>query len=232
MAGRPVYQDPSEALADIPDGATIMTGGFAGRGVPAALVLALHTRGVRDLTLITNDTSGGWGGRVDASILVEARHVRKVVASWPVPASAATLVPLEQQYRAGEIELELVPQGTLAERIRAGGAGIGAFYTPTGVGTLFAAGKESRTFDGQEYLLELPLTADFALIRAHKADTLGNLVYRKAARNFNPPMATAARTTIAQVDEVLPAGALDPEAVVTPGIYVHRLVVVGERVRP
>lgn len=228
MAGRPVYHDPLDAIAGIGDGATIMIGGFGGRGVPPRLVLALLERRPRNLTIICNDTSGGWGGRVDASLLVEARLVRRVVASWPVPASAAVVTPLEQQLRAGEIEMEVVPQGTLAERIRAGGAGIAGFYTPTGAGTPFAEGKEVRQFNGLDHLLELPLTADFALIRAHRADALGNLVYRKAARNFNPPMATAARTTIAEVDEVVPAGGLDPEAVVTPGIYVHRLLAPAE----
>ena len=227
MAGRPVFHDPAQALADIPDGATVMIGGFAGRGVPAALVLALRDRGVRDLVLICNDVSGGWQGRVDASLLIEGKMVRKVVCSWPASASAAQMGAFEQQYRAGKIELELVPQGTLVERIRAAGAGIGGFYTPTGAGTPFAEGKEQRRFDGQEYLLELPLAADFALVRGHKADALGNLVYRRAARNFNPPMATAARVTIAEVSEVVPAGDLDPEVIVTPGIYVHRLVVPG-----
>ena len=225
MAGRPVYHDPLEAIADIPDGAVIMTGGFAGRGVPAQLILALRQRGVKGLTLITNDTSGGWGGRVDASYLIETRQVKKVVASWPVPASTAVITPLEQQLLAGELEMELVPQGTLAERIRAAGAGIGAFFTPTGAGTPFAQGKEVRTIDGVEQILEYPLAADFALIRAHRADAYGNLVYRRTARNFNPPMATAARVTIAEVDEVVPVGSLDPESIVTPGIYVHRLVV-------
>ncbi|MSQ27232.1 MAG: 3-oxoacid CoA-transferase subunit A [Dehalococcoidia bacterium] len=225
MAGRPVYHNALEAIAGINDGATVMIGGFAARGVPTRLVLALRDRAPKDLTIITNDTSGGWGGRVDCSLLVEARLVRKVIASWPVPASTAVVTPLEQQLRAGEIELEVVPQGTLAERIRAAGAGIGAFYTPTGVGTPFAEGKEVRSIDGQDFLLEYPLSAGFALIRGFRADTLGNLVYRKAARNFNPPMATAARVTIAEVDAVVPAGDLDPEAVVTPGIYVHRLLV-------
>lgn len=225
MAGRPVFHDPLDAIADIAGGATVMIGGFAGRGVPTRLVLALRERAPKNLTIITNDTSGGWGGRVDCSLLVEARLVRKVIASWPVPASTAIVTPLEQQLRDGEIELEVVPQGTLAERIRAAGAGIGGFYTPTGVGTPFAEGKEVRSIDGQDYLLEYPLAADFALIRGYRADALGNLVYRKAARNFNPPMATAARITIAEVDSVVPAGDLDPEAVVTPGIYVHRLVI-------
>lgn len=225
MAGRPVYHDPQEAIADIRDGATVMIGGFAGRGVPASLVLALRDKGVRRLTIICNDVSGGWSGRVDASLLIDAKLIRKVIASWPVSASAAQMGAFEQQYRAGEIELELVPQGTLAERIRAGGAGIGGFYTPTGVGTPFAEGKEQRTINGQDYLFEVPLHADFALLRGYKADTLGNMVYRMAARNFNPAMAAAAEVTIAEVSEVVPAGSLDPETIVTPGIYVHRLVV-------
>ncbi len=225
MAGRPVYHDPLEAIADIPDGAVIMTGGFAGRGVPARLILALRERGVKGLTLITNDTSGGWGGRVDASYLIETRQVKKVIASWPVPASTAMITPLEQQLLAGELEMELVPQGTLAERIRAAGAGIGAFFTPTGAGTSFAQGKEVRTINGVEQILEYPLAADYALIHAYRADAYGNLVYRRTARNFNPPMATAARVTIAEVEELVPVGSLDPESIVTPGIYVHRLVV-------
>jgi len=225
MAGRPVFADPQEAIADIPDGATVMIGGFAGRGVPAALVLALRDKGVRDLTIICNDVSGGWTGRVDASLLIEAKLVRKVIVSWPAGGSAANIGAFEAQYRKGEIELELVPQGTLAERIRAGGAGIGGFYTPTGVGTPFADGKEQRSFDGQEYLLELPLHADFALVRGFRADVLGNMVYRMAARNFNPPMCAAADVTVAEVSEVVPAGSLDPEVIVTPGIYVHRLVI-------
>lgn len=225
MAGRPVYHDPLDAIADIPDGAVVMTGGFAGRGVPVQLILALRERGVKGITLITNDTSGGWGGRVDASYLIETKQVKKVIASWPVPASTAVITPLEQQLLAGELELEVVPQGTLAERIRAAGAGIGAFYTPTGVGTPFAQGKEVRTINGIEQILEYALAADYALVHAHKADAYGNLVYRRTARNFNPPMATAARVTIAEVDEVVPAGSLDPEGIVTPGIYVHRLVV-------
>ena len=225
MAGRPVYHDPLDAIADIPDGAVIMTGGFAGRGVPVQLILALRERGVKGITLITNDTSGGWGGRVDASCLIETKQVKKVIASWPVPASTAVITPLEQQLLAGELELEVVPQGTLAERIRAAGAGIGAFYTPTGVGTPFAQGKDVRTINGIEQILEYSLAADYALVHAHKADAYGNLVYRRTARNFNPPMATAATVTIAEVDEVVPAGSLDPEGIVTPGIYVHRLVV-------
>ena len=225
MAERPVYHDPLDAIADIPDGAVIMTGGFAGRGVPVQLILALRERGVKGITLITNDTSGGWGGRVDASCLIEAKQVQKVIVSWPVPASTAVITPLEQQMLAGELELEVVPQGTLAERIRAAGAGIGAFYTPTGVGTPFAQGKEVRTINGIEQILEYSLAADYALVHAHKADAYGNLVYRRTARNFNPPMATAATVTIAEVDEVVPAGSLDPESIVTPGIYVHRLVV-------
>ncbi|MBI2885931.1 MAG: 3-oxoacid CoA-transferase subunit A [Chloroflexi bacterium] len=227
MPGKPVFSDPAQATADIPAGATIMVGGFTGRGVPVALLRALRDRGVGGLTIVTNDLSGGWSPWEDAALLVEAGLVRKVIASFPIPGSASTPTAFERLHREGKIELELLPQGTLVERIRAAGAGIGGFYTPTGVGTPFAEGKEVRVIDGQEYLFELPLPADFALIRAHRADVLGNLVYRRAARNFNPTMATAARVTIVQVEEALPAGALDPEAVVTPGIYVQRLVLVG-----
>lgn len=225
MAGRPVFHNPQEAIADIREGATVMIGGFAGRGVPVALVLALRDKGVRGLTVICNDVSGGWSGRVDASFLIEAKLVRKVIVSWPAGGSAANIGVFEEQYRVGDIDLELIPQGTLAERIRAGGAGIGGFYTPTGVGTPFEEGKERRTISGQEYVLELPLHADFALVRGHRADALGNMVYRMAARNFNPPMCAAAGVTIAEVSEVVPAGSLDPETIVTPGIYVHRLLV-------
>src|SRR3989442_1353553 len=152
MAGRPQYTSAVEALADIPNGAQVMIGGFAAPGVPLALVLALRERGVRDLTIICNDVSGGWSGPPHPSPLIEAKLVRKVIVSWPASASAAQAGAFEQQYRAGQIELELVPQGTLAERIRAGGAGIGGFYTPTGVGTPFAEGKEQRTIDGEDYL--------------------------------------------------------------------------------
>lgn len=221
-----LWKGCDEAVADIPDGAVIMFGGFAGVGVPSRLVEALRRRGVGGLTAIMNDCSGGWSsGQSDVSLLIAAGQVRKVIASFPVPGSPSRKSAFEELYKQGRIELELAPQGSLIERIRAGGAGIAAFYTPTGAGTAFAEGKETRDFDGREHVLERALTADFALVRAHRADRLGNLVYRRAARNFNPAVATAGRVTIAEVDQVVEPGVLDPEAIVTPGIYVHRIVV-------
>jgi 3-oxoacid CoA-transferase A subunit len=215
---------PDAAVADIPDGATIMFGGFVSAGSPTTLILALQRRGVKGITGIANNI--GLGDRLDA--LCEQRQLHKMIASFAIRASGARRSLFEEQYRNGEVELEVVPQGTLAERIRAGGAGIGGFYTRTGVGTPVEAGKEKRVINGEEYLLEYPLTADYALIKAHRADRAGNLVYHAAGRNFNVPMATAARIVIAEVDEVVETGALDPETIVTPGIYVDR-VVVGER---
>jgi 3-oxoadipate CoA-transferase alpha subunit len=201
-----------------------MFGGFAGVGIPMALVRALSARELRGLTVIVNGTSLGPDPDLPGGV-VHARQVRKAICSFPVRASINPDDVYEQGYVQGTIALEIVPQGTLAERIRAGGAGIAAFLTPTGVGTPFAEGKEVREFDGRPCVLEYGLRADFALIRAYKADTMGNLIYRNTMRNFNPIMATAAKTTIAQVDEVVPAGELDPEAVVTPGVYVDRIVV-------
>jgi 3-oxoadipate CoA-transferase alpha subunit len=215
-----VYPSAEAAVADVPDGATIMVGGFGSAGVPEALVRALAARPVRGLTVVSNGTGEGESGLVH---LIRNRQVRRVLASFPAPGRSPDF---EQQYLAGEIELELVPQGTLAERIRAGGAGLAAFYTPTGVGTPLAEGKEQRTFDGRTYLLEHALRADFAFVRAHRADPWGNLVYRKTARNFNPVMAMAARVTIAEAEEIVPVGALDPETIVTPGIFVQRVVAV------
>ncbi|MBI4311127.1 MAG: 3-oxoacid CoA-transferase subunit A [Chloroflexi bacterium] len=220
-----------EAVADVPDGAVIMIGGFGGAGdMPQRLIEALGQQGAKDLTLVSN-TAGlaGFGGLsadhpLTHNLLIERGQVRKMIASFPVPASPSRPNAFELLYRQGKIDLELVPQGTLAERIRAGGAGIPAFYTPAGVGTVIAAGKETRVFDGREYLLETALQADYAFIRAHRADTLGNLVYRGSTRNFNAVMATAARVTIAEVDEIVEPGCLEPEAVVTPGIYVKRIV--------
>lgn len=206
------------ALADVPDGATVMIGGFGGAGQPTELVEVLVAQGARDLTVISNNAGNGESG---LAALLKARRVRRIVCSFPRQADSHVFDAL---YRAGELELELVPQGNLAERIRAAGAGIGAFYTPTGYGTLLAEGKETRVIDGRPYVLEYPLRADYALIRARQGDRWGNLVYRKTARNFGPIMAAAARCTVAQVDELVPLGALDPEAVVTPGIYVQRLV--------
>jgi len=215
--------DAAAAVADIPDGATIMIGGFGGVGVPHALIRALNERALKNLTIIANGT----GARQGRPSSVEAHMVAKAIVSFPISPSPRPDDPFEEGYESGGIALEIVPQGTLAERIRAGGAGITAFYTPTGVGTPFAEGKELREIDGRLCLLEHALRADFALIRAFRADAMGNLVYRNAARNFNPMMATAARVTIAEVGEVVEAGALDPEAIVTPGIFVDRVVVVG-----
>ena len=227
-----VYPSPAKAVADIPDGAVLMIDGFGGPGgMPSALILALRDHGARNLTIVSN-TAGlpGFGARkgetfVNTSVLYENGQVKKAIASFPVPRSPSSKSPFERSWLAKEVELEVVPQGTLAERIRAGGAGIPAFYTPTGTGTRLAHGKETRLLNGRVCVLEHALTADFALIRAHKADRLGNLVYRGTSRNFNPVMATAAKVTIAEVDEIVEPGALDPECIITPGIYVKRIVV-------
>jgi 3-oxoacid CoA-transferase A subunit len=215
-----VYGTADDALADIKDGASIMFGGFVSAGTPTNLIRALVRRGVRNLTGIANNI--GLGDELDS--LCEARQLRKFIASFAIRASGARTSHFERQWRAGEVELELAPQGTLAERIRAGGAGIPAFYTPVGVGTPVAEGKEVREIDGVRCLLEPALTADVALIKAHRADPFGNLTYRGAGRNFNVPMATAARLVIVEVDEIVELGALDPELVVTPGVYVDRIV--------
>ncbi|MBI2916899.1 MAG: 3-oxoacid CoA-transferase subunit A [Chloroflexi bacterium] len=222
-----LYPSTDEAVFDVSDGAVIMFGGFAEVGIPRAIIEALARKGVRDITTIANECGVGFRQGTSLALLVERGQVRRMVASYPVAASGQTVSPFERLYREGKIELELVPQGTLAERIRCAGAGIPAFYTPTGVGTIVGEGKEVREFDGRTCLLERALRADFAFLRAHKGDTLGNLVYRRSGRNFNPIMAMAARVTIAEVEEIVPAGELDPEAVVTPGIFVHRLVQVG-----
>jgi 3-oxoacid CoA-transferase A subunit len=219
-----VFPNADAAVADIPSGATIMFGGFASAGSPTTLILALRRLGVKGITGIANNI--GLGDRLDT--LCEERQLHKMIASFAIRASGARQSLFEQQYRAGEVELEVVPQGTLAERIRAGGAGIGGFYTRTGVGTPVAAGKELREIDGADYLLEYGLRADFALVKAHRGDRMGNLVYHGAGRNFNVPMATAATTVIAEIDELVEVGELDPEHVITPGIYVDR-VVVGDR---
>lgn len=218
-----VFASPDAAVADIPNDVTIMFGGFVSAGSPTSLILALQRRGVTGITGIANNI--GLGDRLD--VLCEGRQLRKMIASFAVRASGARQSRFEEQYRRGEVELEVVPQGTLAERIRAAGAGLGGFYTRTAVGTPLGEGKEAREIDGVTYLLELPLHADYALIKAAKADGLGNLVYHGAGRNFNVPMATAATTVIAEVDEIVEPGELDPEAIITPGIYVDR-VVVGE----
>ncbi len=209
-----------DAIADINDGATVMIGGFGSAGMPSELIDALIGQGARELTIVNNNAGNGDAG---LALLLKARRVRKIICSFPRQTDSWHFDAL---YRAGEIELELVPQGNLAERIRAAGAGIGAFYTPTGYGTLLAQGKETREIDGRQYVLEHPIHADFALIKALAGDRWGNLVYRKTARNFGPIMATAARCTIAQVQRIVALGVLDPEAVVTPGIFVRRVVCV------
>jgi 3-oxoadipate CoA-transferase, alpha subunit len=207
-----------EAVADTPDGATVLIGGFGAAGQPVALIEALLASDARDLTVISNNAGNGDHG---LAALIRDRRVRKIVCSFPRQSDSWHF---DAAWRAGEIELELVPQGNLAERIRAAGAGIGAFFTPTGFGTALAEGKETRVIDGKGYVLEYPLRADVALIAAHRADELGNLVYRKTARNFGPIMAAAAARTVVQVDEIVPVGALDPEHVVTPCLYVDRVV--------
>ena len=209
------------ALADVRDGATVMIGGFGLAGQPAALIDALIAQGARDLTVVNNNAGNG---ELGLATLLKARRVRKIICSFPRQSDSYVFDAL---YRKGEIELEVVPQGNLAERIRAAGAGIGAFYTPTGHGTLLAEGKETRVIAGRPHVLEYPLAADFALIKAPRGDRLGNLVYRKAARNFGPIMASAAACTVAQVDALVEVGALDPEAIVTPGIFVRRVVAIA-----
>ena len=208
----------ADAVAGIRDGATVMIGGFGGAGQPAELVDALIEQGAKDLTIVNNNAGNGETG---LAALLKAGRVRRIVCSFPRQADSHVFDAL---YRAGKIELELVPQGNLAERIRAAGAGIGAFFTPTGYGTELAKGKETRRIDGRDHVLEYPIRADVALVKALRGDRWGNLVYRKAARNFNPIMATAAATTVAQVDEIVELGALDPEHIVTPGIHVTRVV--------
>ncbi len=215
--------DVASAVAGIADGATVMVGGFGGAGQPVELIDALIDAGARELTIVSNNAGGGDVGL--ARLIAEGR-VRKVVCSFPRQSDSWHF---DTAYREGRLELELVPQGNLAERIRAAGAGIGAFYSPTAVGTPLAEGREQRVIDGRSYLLEYPIHADVALISGLAADRLGNVVYRRTARNFGPIMATAARTTVVQVDEIVEVGALDPEAVVTPGIFVNRVVAVGER---
>ena len=207
-----------EAVADVHDGATVMIGGFGNAGMPSALIDALIAQGARDLTIVNNNAGNGETG---LAALLKAKRVRKIICSFPRQADSHVFDAL---YRAGEIELELTPQGNLAERIRAAGAGIGGFFTPTGYGTLLAEGKETRLINGRHYVLESPIHADFALIKALRGDRWGNLVYRKTARNFGPIMAMAAKCAIAQVSEVVELGELDPEAIVTPGIFVKRIV--------
>ena len=206
------------ALADVPDGATVMIGGFGTAGLPNELIDALIAQGARDLTIVNNNAGNGDTG---LAALLAAGRVRKIICSFPRQADSHHFDAL---YRSGRIELELVPQGNLAERIRAAGAGIGGFFTPTGYGTDLAKGKETRVIDGRPYVLEHPIHADFALIRAERGDRWGNLTYRMTARNFGPIMAMAARTTVATVHEVVELGVLDPENVITPGLFVQRVV--------
>ncbi|MEO5700607.1 MAG: 3-oxoacid CoA-transferase subunit A [Casimicrobiaceae bacterium] len=210
------------AVADIPDGSTIMIGGFGNAGMPLALIEALIRQGAKDLTVVNNNAGNAESG---VAALLKAGRVRKIICSFPRQTDSYVFDAL---YRAGEIELELVPQGNLAERIRAAGAGIGAFFTPTGFGTMLAEGKETREFAGRHYVLEHPIHADYALVKADRGDRWGNLVYRKTARNFGPIMASAAKCSIAEVREVVELGALDPEAIVTPGIFVQRVVMVRD----
>jgi len=220
-----IYASPESAVADIPDGATIMVGGFGVTGVPFTLIKALARKGSQNLTIIAN-SGGGRLPDIDLSIVMKNGQVKKLITTYPVYTGRTTA--FEERYLKGEIEMEMVPQGTFAERIRAGGAGIPAFYTPTGAGTKLAEGKEIRIFNGRPHVLEHALHADFALIKAHKADSMGNLIYHRAARNFNPIMATAAEITIAEVTEIVEKGQLDPEAIITPAIYVDRIVI-GEK---
>ncbi len=227
MSKAQVVADADAAVAGITDGATVLIGGFGTAGQPMQLIDALCRSGVGDLTVVNNNAGNG---DVGLAALLAAGQVRKVICSFPRQSDSWVF---DRLYRSGELELELVPQGNLAERMRAAGAGIGAFYCPTGVGTPLADGKETREIDGREYVLEYPIHGDVALIKAHRADTTGNLVYRKTARNFGPVMAAAAALTVVQVDEVVEAGDIDPEVVVTPGIYTDRIVCIpaGEQQR-
>jgi 3-oxoacid CoA-transferase subunit A len=215
-----VLASAEEAVARIPDGATIMMGGFGLCGIPETLIAALRARGTKGLTVISNNAGIDDFG---IGVLLRARQVRKMIATY-----VGENKEFERQFLTGELEVELVPQGTFAERIRAGGAGIGGFFTPTGYGTLVADGKETRTIDGTSYVLERPLSADFAFVKAWRGDRAGNLVYRRTARNFNPVMATAATVTIAEVEQLVEPGEIDPDHVVTPGIFVTHILQ-GER---
>ena len=218
-----VVASADEAVRDIRDGATLVVGGFGLCGIPENLIAALVRRGVRDLTVVSNNCGvDDWG----LGQLLQTRQIRKMVSSY-----VGENAEFERQFLSGELEVELAPQGTLAERMRAGGAGIPAFYTPTGVGTLVAEGKETKVIDGREYLLERGIVGDFSLVAAWKGDRMGNLVYRKAARNFNPMAATAGRISIAEVEELVDVGQLDPESVHTPGVFVQRVVVAPRQKR-
>src|SRR5436189_2755209 len=220
-----LFPSAEAAFADIPNGATVMIGGFGNAGMPAALIDALIAQGARDLTIVNNNAGNADSG---LAALIGAKRVRKLLCSFPRQSDSWHF---DKAYRAGEIELELVPQGTLAERIRAAGAGIGAFFTPTAFGTDLAKDKETRRIGDRDYVLEFPIHADYALIKAERADRWGNLSYRKTARNFAPIMAMAARCTVVQVREMVELGALDPEAVVTPGIFVQRIIKIAPSLR-
>src|SRR5437870_6042110 len=219
------FASPAAALADIPDGSTIMIGGFGNAGMPAELIDALAAQGARELTIVNNNAGNDDTG---LAALIKAKRVRKILCSFPRQAASWHF---DAQYRSGELELELVPQGTLAERIRAAGAGIGAFFTPTAYGTKLAEGKETRRIGERDYVLEYPIHADYALVRADRADRWGNLTYRKSARNFGPIMASAASCAVVQVRGTVELGALDPESIVTPGIFVKRVVRVAPSMR-
>ena len=218
-----VLASADEAVRDVSDGATLVVGGFGLCDIPENLIAALVRRGVKDLTIVSNNCGvDDWG----LGLLLRTRQIRKMVSSY-----VGENAEFERQFLSGELEVELVPQGTLAERMRAGGAGIPGFYTPAGVGTLVAEGKEVKSFDGRDYLLERGIVGDFAMVAAWKADRLGNLVYRKSARNFNPMAATAGNITVAEVEELVEVGALDPESVHTPGVFVQRVVVAPRQKR-
>jgi 3-oxoadipate CoA-transferase alpha subunit len=225
LAREKVYSSPDNALYDVFEGAVVLIGGFAGCGTPENLLRALYRKGVGGLTCVCQGAWTGAGDTFDVARLVAAGQVRKLVSPLPVYPEAGG--PVEERWKSGQLEVEVVPQGVLAERLRAAGAGLGGVFLPTRVGTRFQEGKERRHFGAQECLLELPLRADFALLRAHAADTRGNLVYRGTQRNWNPVMAMAAKVSIAEVDRICEPGGLDPEAVVTPGIFVHRVVQTG-----
>lgn len=216
-----IVQSVADALDGIKDGSTVMIGGFGGAGMPNHLIDGLLEQGAKDLTVVSNNAGSGETG---IAALLKARRVNKILCSFPRQADSQVF---DELYRAGELALELVPQGNLAERIRAAGAGIGGFFTPTGFGTELAKGKETREIDGRHYVFETPIHADYALIKAYKADRWGNLNYRMTARNFGPVMATAATCTVAQVSDIVELGSLDPETVVTPGIHVQRVVKVA-----
>jgi 3-oxoadipate CoA-transferase alpha subunit len=213
-----IFSNVDAALGDIGDGSTVLVGGFGMAGMPVALIDGLIRVGATDLTIVSNNAGNGDTG---LAALLAAGRVRKVICSFPRQSDSWVF---DRLYRAGEIELEVVPQGTLAERMRAAGAGIGAFFSPTGVGTLLAGDRETRTIDGRDHVIEFPIHGDVALIKAHVSDRMGNLIYRKTARNFGPVMATAATLTIAEVSTVVDTGQIDPEVVITPSIYVDRVV--------